>query len=148
MTASPTLQCLGLLAIRVALGVVVLAHGLEKVGDLQGTEQFFGSLGIPAPALMAPLATFTEVIGGALLIAGLLTPLAGVALAVDMLVAYLTVHAGKGFFVADGGYELVLLLGVAALGVAATGAGRFSLDGALKLPQRVTGGLRAAAPTA
>jgi putative oxidoreductase len=148
MTASPTLQSLGLLAIRVALGVVFLAHGLEKAGDLQGTEQFFGSLGIPAAALMAPVATFTEIIGGALLIAGLLTPLAALALAVDMLVAYITVHAGEGFFAADGGYELVMLLGLTCLGLAATGAGRFSLDGALRLPQRVTGGARTAAPTA
>ena len=58
-------------------------------------------------------------------------------------------HAGKGFFVADGGYELVMLLGFTSIGVAATGAGRLSLDGALKLPERVTGGGRTtASPTA
>jgi putative oxidoreductase len=150
MTASTSsLQGLGLLAIRVVLGVVFIAHGADKLGDLGGTEQFFASLGIPAPALMAPLVAFTEVIGGAMLVVGLLTPLVGVALAVDMLVAFVTVHAGKGFFVADGGYELVMLLGFASIGIAATGAGRLSLDGALKLPERVTGGGRTtAAPTA
>ena len=76
------LQSAGLLVIRVVLGVVFLAHGTEKLGDLQGTEQFVASLDIPAPALMAPRATFTEVIGGGLLIVGLLTPLVGVALAI------------------------------------------------------------------
>jgi putative oxidoreductase len=148
-TSTRSLQSLGLLAIRVALGVVFLAHGADKLGDLSGTEEMFGGIGIPAPALMAPLVAFTEVIGGLLLIVGLLTPLAGTALAVDMLVAFLVVHAGKGFFVADGGYELVMLLGFASIGVAATGAGRLSLDGALTLPERVTGGGRTtASPTA
>jgi putative oxidoreductase len=150
MTSSATsLQSLGLLAIRVVLGIVFVGHGADKLGDLSGTEQMFNGLGIPAPALMAPLVAFTEVIGGALLIVGLLTPLAGAALAIDMLVAFLTVHAGKGFFVADGGYELVMLLGFASIGVAATGAGRLSLDAVLKLPERVTGGVRtgSAAPT-
>jgi putative oxidoreductase len=150
MTASTSsLQGLGLLAIRVVLGVVFIAHGADKLGDLAGTEQFFASLGIPAAALMAPLVAFTEVVGGALLIVGLLTPLVGVALAIDMLVAFVTVHAGKGFFVADGGYELVMLLGFASVGIAATGAGRLSLDAALKLPERVMGsGRTTAAPTA
>jgi putative oxidoreductase len=150
MTASTSsLQGLGLLAIRVVLGVVFIAHGADKLGDLGGTEQFFASLGIPAPALMAPLVAFTEVIGGAMLVVGLLTPLVGVALAIDMLVAFVTVHAGKGFFVADGGYELVMLLGFASFGIAATGAGRLSLDAVLKLSERVTGGGRTtAAPTA
>ena len=140
------LQSAGLLVIRVVLGVVFLAHGTEKLGDLQGTEQFFASLDIPAPALMAPLATFTEVIGGGLLIVGLLTPLVGVALAINMLVAGITVHAGSGFFVADGGYELVLVLGAAALGIAAAGPGRLSLDAQLRLGERVSG--HHAAPTA
>ena len=81
-TSTTSLQSLGLLAIRVALGVVFLAHGADKLGDLSGTEEMFGGIGIPAPALMAPLAAFTEVIGGLLLIVGLLTPLAGTALAV------------------------------------------------------------------
>jgi putative oxidoreductase len=67
-----------------------------------------------------------------LLIAGLLTPLAGVALAFDMLVAYLTAHIGHGFFVSGGGAELVLLLGGTSLAVALTGAGRFSVDAALE----------------
>jgi putative oxidoreductase len=66
--------------------------------------------------------------GGILLITGLLTPLAGVALAIDMLVAGLTAHTGKGFFVQDGGYELVLLLGAGSLSLALAGAGRFSAD--------------------
>jgi putative oxidoreductase len=127
---------IGLLAVRIAVGVVFIAHGLDKLGDLQGTEGFFESLGIPAAGFMAPLVAYTEVIGGGALILGLLTPLAGTALAIDMLVAFATVHAGKGIFVADGGWELVMLLGVAAGALVAAGPGRISVDAALRLPQR------------
>jgi putative oxidoreductase len=127
---------IGLLAVRIALGVVFIAHGVDKLGDLQGTEQFFASLDIPAAGLMAPLVTFTEILGGGALILGVLTPLAGTALAIDMLVAFATVHASKGFFASDGGYELVMLLGLAALALVVSGPGRLSVDAALKLPGR------------
>jgi putative oxidoreductase len=134
--SSPTLPSLGLLVLRLALGVTFVLHGIDKLGDLSGTEQFFASLDIPAAGLMAPLVAITETLGGALLIAGLLTPLVGVALAIDMLVALVTAHIESGFFASDGGIELVLVLGAAALALAATGPGRFSLDGALGLSSR------------
>lgn len=71
-----------------------------------------------------------------LLIVGLATPLVAVALTIDMLVALLTTHIDRGFFVADGGIELVLLLGVASLAIALTGPGRFSVNAALRLTER------------
>jgi putative oxidoreductase len=126
----------GLLLLRVVVGVTFLMHGLDKLGDLAGAEQLFASLGIPAPGLMAPFVAVTETVGGALLIAGLATPLVGAALAIDMLVALLTAHLGHGFFARDGGFELELLLGGASLGIAFAGAGRFSLDASLQLPRR------------
>jgi hypothetical protein len=58
-----------------------------------------------------------------------------VALTVDMLVALVAAHIDEGFFAADGGIELVLLLGGASLAVVLTGAGRFSADAALDLPR-------------
>lgn len=126
-----------LLLLRLVVGVTFLVHGIDKLGDLSGTEAFFASLGIPVPELMSPFVAITETAGGLLLIAGLATPLVGVALAADMLVAYLTAHIGKGFFVEDGGGELVLLLGGTSIAVALTGAGRFSTDAALGLTTRV-----------
>src|SRR5918992_5684664 len=131
-----TLPSTGMLVLRVIVGVTFLVHGLDKLGDLAGTEQLFVSLGIPAPALMGPLVAVTEAVGGVLLIAGLATPLVGAALAIDMLVALLTAHLGHGYFVRDGGIELPLLLGGASLGIGLAGAGRFSLDASLDLPQR------------
>jgi putative oxidoreductase len=84
---------------------------------------------------MTPFVAITETAGGLLLIAGLATPLVGAALAADMLVAYLTAHVGNGFFVADGGGELVLLLAFASFAFVLTGAGRYSAD-AVVIPVR------------
>jgi putative oxidoreductase len=130
-----TVVSAGLLVLRLVVGVTFLLHGLDKLGDLSATEEFFASLEIPAPGLMAPFVAFTETAGGLLLIIGFATPLAGAALAVDMLVALVTAHIDEGFFAADGGIELVLLLGGASLAVVLTGAGRFSADAALHLPR-------------
>ena len=135
---TPTaLPSAGLLVLRVIVGITFVLHGLDKLGDMAAAEQLFISLGIPAPELMAPFVAVTETVGGALLIAGLGTPLVGAALAIDMLVALLTAHVDQGFFVRDGGIELALLLGGASLGIALAGAGRFSLDASLELPRRL-----------
>ncbi len=67
-------------------------------------------------------------VGGVLLIVGLATILTAAALAIDMLVAYLTVGLGHGFFVSEGGFELELLLGGACVALVLAGAGRLSLD--------------------
>ena len=84
-----TLPSAGVLVLRVVVGVTFVLHGLDKLGDLAGAEQFFASLDIPAPGLTAPAVAVTEIVGGVLLIAGLATPLVGAALAIDMLVALL-----------------------------------------------------------
>jgi putative oxidoreductase len=127
----------GLLVLRLVVGVTFVLHGIDKLGDMSGTEQFFASLGIPAPGLMAPFVAVTETVGGVLLIVGLATPLVGLALAGDMLVALLTAHVDQGFFVGEGGFELVLLLGGASLAIALTGAGRFSIDAVLGVTRRL-----------
>jgi putative oxidoreductase len=132
-----TLPSAGLLILRVIVGITFLAHGLDKLTNLADAEVFFASLGIPAPGLVATFVSITETVGGVLTIAGLATSLAGAALAIDMLVAVLTAHVGHGFLAADGGPELPLLLGGAALGLALTGAGRFSLDAAFAVPKRL-----------
>jgi putative oxidoreductase len=122
--------------LRLVVGLTFLQHGIQKLDDLSGTERFFASLGIPAPELMSPLVAVTETAGGLLLIAGLATPLVGAALATDMVVALLTAHLNNGFFVEDGGGELVLLLASTSIAIALTGAGRFSTDAAFGLTTR------------
>jgi putative oxidoreductase len=130
---------LALLVLRVVAGLAFLLHGIDKLGDLSGTEQAFDGMGIPAPGLMAPLVAALETVGGIALIVGALAPLFALGLAIDMLVAGLVVHAENGFFAADGGYELVLVLGAASLAIAIAGAGRYSVDATLGLARRVPG---------
>jgi putative oxidoreductase len=131
------LRDVGLLILRVVVGGTFLVHGLDKLIDLPATEDYFASLDIPAPGLMAPFVAVTEAVGGALLLLGLTTRLVGLALAGDMLVAILTEHIGDGFFVDEGGLEFALLLSSASLALVLTGAGRFSADAALGVTRRL-----------
>ena len=103
---------LGLLLLRVGLGVVFLMHGLQKFNEwtLAGTAENFQQMGVPSPELAATVAAYAELIGGIALIVGLLSRLAGLVLAVDMLGAIYFVHGSQGFFASNGGYESVLVL--------------------------------------
>jgi putative oxidoreductase len=122
-----------LLLARLGLGVVFFAHGWQKLftNGVGGTSAFFGQMGVPMPTLSAWFAAVVELLGGAALILGIAVPVAALLLVVDMLGAFLFVHAGNGLFVQENGYELVLGLGAACLMLAALGAGRFSLDHAV-----------------
>jgi putative oxidoreductase len=130
MTVPSTARDLALLVTRVAVGAVFLAHGWQKLftNGIDGTAAFFDQAGVPAATASAWFAALVELAGGAALIVGLAVPAAGVLLLVDMIGAFAFVHAGSGLFVDGGGYEFVLVLGAAALALAAVGAGRFSVD--------------------
>ncbi|MCW2607976.1 MAG: DoxX family protein [Frankiales bacterium] len=124
------------LLLRAFLGLMLLAHGLNKVsgaGGLSGTAGWFESLGLRPGMLHARAAAGTEIVAGALLTLGLLTPLAVAAFVGLMVVAALTDHRGKGFFVFKGGSEYVAVVAVGALVVALLGPGEVSLDAALDL---------------
>ena len=127
----------GLLVLRLVLGVIFIGHGAQKLfgsfggPGLKGTAGFFEQLGLKPPYLMAVLAGLAEVVGGILVILGFLTPLATLALIVVMIVAVLTVHLKNGFFVTNGGYEFNLALAGMALTLLIVGAGAYSLDSAL-----------------
>jgi putative oxidoreductase len=129
----PFLPDLGLLVGRLALGVIMIAHGWQKLTDVghAGVTKMFEGLDIPFPSLSAAFATWVELLGGIALIAGVLVPLAGLLLAIDMAGAFWFVHMDKGFFSDKGGYEFVLILGATALLFALAGAGRFSVDSVL-----------------
>jgi putative oxidoreductase len=109
---------------RIVIGVTLIAHGLEKAADLEGTAGFFGSVGIPFPEFSALLGTGVEIVGGALLILGCALPVVGVVIAAQMAVAIGTVHLGQPLV---GGYELPLVIGAAALALGFAG-GRLALD--------------------
>jgi putative oxidoreductase len=131
---------LGLLIVRLVIGITLAAHGSQKLvtwlggGGIAGTAPFFEQLGFRPGRLHAALAGIAETAGGLLLAAGLFTPLAAAALIGTMVVAVGSVHWGKGFFLSTGGLEYNLVLGASALGIAFTGPGALSLDAALGIP--------------
>ncbi len=119
-----------LLAARVGLGVILLAHGWQKYNEytLGGTADAFGEMGVPAATAAALFATVAEILGGLALIAGLLTRVFAALNIVSLAGALIIVHAGNGVFVETGGFELVLAL-IAGLVLFLTfGPGRFSVD--------------------
>lgn len=131
-TATPATSAARLL-LRLAIGALFVAHGLQKFNEytLAGTAGAFAQMGIPAAEVAAPIVASVELVGGILLIIGLLTRPAAFALAANMAGALFMVHLGSGVFVENGGFELVLALGAAALALALAGPGKVSLDAAL-----------------
>ncbi len=127
---------LGLLALRTAVGGVLIAHGTQKLfgwfggGGLEGTAQGMEAMGFHPARQSAIAAGLGEAGGGAMLVVGLATPAAGAIVAGTMAGA-VSVHAPAGFFSTAGGYEFPALLGAAGLALGLAGAGRYSLDHAL-----------------
>lgn len=129
----PKFAAIASLFLRVVVGVIFLVHGWQKLqGGVPGTAGFLATLGFPAPEFFAVLLIAAEVIGGALLIIGLYTHWAAKILSFVALVALVTVHLGKGFSMAGGGYEYILLILAASLSIMAMGGGRWSIDAHLK----------------
>jgi putative oxidoreductase len=124
-----------LLGLRCGLGGMLAAHGVNKVfgaGGLAATTQWFEALDFRPAWLHARVAAVTEIGAAVLMILGLLTPLACTAIVGLMVVAAMTDHRGKGFFVFKGGWEYVGLVGLVAVCVAALGPGHWSIDGTMK----------------
>lgn len=133
---NPTGIDLGLLVLRVVTGLVFFLHGWQKLFDngLAATEAGFEFMGAPMPGITSVIVTFLELIGGAALIVGAFTRLAALLLAIDMLGAIFIFHIDFGFFMENGGVELVLILAAATLALFFTGGGRYSADEAMNLP--------------
>jgi putative oxidoreductase len=124
----------GLLLIRVVLGVIMVAHGAQKLfgwfggHGLSGTGSGLESMGLKPGRVYAAVNGLAEFGGGALLVLGLLTPLGAATVAGVMFVAIATVHWRNGFFNTRGGYEFNLLIVATAIALAITGPGEISID--------------------
>ena len=127
----------GLLLIHVVVGLVIAAHGSQKLfgwfggGGLEGTSGWMESLGLFPGRRRALAAGLAEFVGGSLLALGLLVPVSAVLIASTYLVAARTAHAGRGPWNANGGWELPMVLATVPVGLAFNGAGNWSLDNAI-----------------
>lgn len=122
------------LVLRVPVGIILAAHGAQKLFGwfggygLEGTGQWMASIGLEPGFLMALMAGSAEFFGGLALIFGLLTRPAAAVSAFTMVIAIFTVHFSNGLFMSNNGYEFALALFAATLALAFQGAGRLSLD--------------------
>lgn len=122
------------LILRVPVGLILAAHGAQKLfgwfggNGLAGTAGWLSSIGIEPGYLMAILAGGAEFFGGLALVLGLLTRPAALVAAFTMLVAIFSVHIGNGLFADNGGYEYALTLMVALVSLAIQGGGYLSID--------------------
>jgi putative oxidoreductase len=130
---------IGILVLRLAVGLTMTAHSVQKLfgwfggQGIEGTAGVVGSLGFRPARVHAYLLAVAELTGGLLLTLGLLTPLGAAAIIGVMTAAILAVHAGAGFFNQSGGIEFPLLVAVAAAALAFTGPGDYSIDSSLGL---------------
>jgi|SRR5829696_486350 len=130
---------LGLLVLRLVVGVLFIGHGTQKLfgwyggHGLSGTAGFFDSLGLRPGSVHARAAGTAEALGGLLLVLGLLTPLAAAMIIAVMVSAIITVHYRNGVWSTNGGYEYNLVLIAAAFCIACTGAGEYALDNLFNL---------------
>jgi putative oxidoreductase len=135
---------LALLVLRVGAGAVMLAHGINHIfggGKIAGTGRWFESLGMKPGVVHAWFASLAEIVGGAFLVLGLLTPFGGAAVIGVMLVALITNHRGNGFFIfrPGEGWEYVMTLALLGFGIAVLGAGDWSLDHAFDIDDDLGG---------
>lgn len=122
------------LALRVPVGIILMAHGAQKLfgwfggSGLEGVGGWMESIGLSPGIVMAFLAGSAEFFGGLFIVLGLLTRPSAFVSAITMVVAILFVHLENGLFMANGGYEFGLALLAATVSLTISGAGSISLD--------------------
>ena len=115
----------GILALRVILGVILMAHGWPKIKNIRGTALWLGPIGFRPAMFWAAVVSLLEFVGGALLIVGFFTQVVSALVALQFLVIIFKINAKKGLV---GGYEFDLLISVAALALLTLSGGAISID--------------------
>jgi len=115
---------------RIVIGYILLMHGWVKIGAGAGAvaASVMAKNGLEPAIAFAYAAMFLETVGAICIILGLFTRFFAAALAVEMAIALVFVHAAKGFAAGQGGFEYVLLLGIVLFVIAIRGGGRYSVD--------------------
>ena len=117
---------LALLLIRIGVGAIFIVSGWGKLNGIEGTQGFFGNVGIPLPGIMAWVVALVEFIGGIMVLVGYKVQAPGILLAIIMLVAILVVKLGGDNVFRGMRLELMLLL--TSLALSMLGTGKYSLD--------------------
>ena len=145
--ADPLMFDLGLLVARLVIGLLMAAHGTQKLlgwfggYGLNTTGEFFVQLGFERGRAFATLASVAEVMGGLLVAFGFLGPVGPALMISVMIVAAVSVHWKNGLFATHNGIELPLLYATGAFGLALTGFGGYSLDALLGIRAAWTPGV-------
>lgn len=119
---------IGLLLIRIAVGGVFLAHGIQKLGNMDTIVSFFGQIGISA--FFAWVVAIVETLGGLAILLGVLMVPSGILLAIVALFAIIYVRWRMGFF---GGWEYEITLLISAIALATTGPGKYAVTDKCKM---------------
>ncbi|MDD5408637.1 MAG: DoxX family protein [Candidatus Omnitrophica bacterium] len=121
----------GILVLRLALGIMFMAHGLQMAFGLfggpgvKGFSQMLSGLGFAPAIFWSYVASYTVFIGGLLVIIGLQTRLASALLLIFILTAAIKVHLAKGFFLSNGGFEYNFIIAAICLALILLGPGKF-----------------------
>ena len=124
---------IAILILRLALGFMFAAHGLQKAFGLfggpgiDGFSEMLSGLGFKPSLFWAYLAAYAELVGGILLAVGFLTRGTASVLLVLILVAAFKVHLNKGFFLSQGGFEYTLIIFSVCLSLILLGPGKFTI---------------------
>ncbi|HYI67827.1 MAG TPA: DoxX family protein [Candidatus Limnocylindrales bacterium] len=130
---------IAMLVLRVGIGTIFVAHGLQKLfgwwggPGWEGFKGFIAYLGLKPPLFWASISLVAELGGGLALIAGVLVPLAAAGLVAQTIVLFVKVHWPNGFWASNGGIEFPLAFLVGAFAVQVLGPGEWSLDALLPL---------------
>jgi putative oxidoreductase len=131
--ASTKLTDLAIFVLRVTVGVIFLAHGLQKLfgafggPGINGTASMLSGMGFSPAEIWAWALAIAETVGGLFLILGVLPKLCSLMIAIIMVVAIVKIHGPKGFFMMKGGFEYQLLIISACISLMITGGGKYSV---------------------
>jgi putative oxidoreductase len=124
---------IAILLLRIALGVIFVAHGAQKLfglfggSGIEGLSAMMQGIGMKPAAFWAWVVALSEGVGGLLLLLGILPRVCSGLIAVIMVVAIAKVHGANGFFSQAGGFEYQFLILLVSIGITFSGAGKLSL---------------------